>query len=89
MNRIRKLVAPSTTYEPLLDNNETNDGDVDDRSIAEDGESRLESRFSWLEYSIFFLLGIAMLWAWYAFDPRAHRQHLSTPYLGNLVPIVS
>ncbi|KAL2007704.1 hypothetical protein VTN00DRAFT_7686 [Thermoascus crustaceus] len=75
MNRIRKLVTPSASYEPLLDNNEANAGDVDDRSIAEDGESRLESRFSLLEYSIFFLLGIAMLWAWNMFLAAAPYFH--------------
>lgn len=82
MNRIRKLIAPSESYERLLDNNnEANAGDVDDPSIAEDGGSRSESSFSWLEYSIFFLQGIAMLWAWYAFDLRARRQLLSTSYM--------
>lgn len=56
MERIRKLVRRRSSYEPL-----------EGGSVRPDGE-RIEGtdkeRFSWLEYSVFFLLGIAMLWAW-------------------------
>jgi hypothetical protein len=46
----------------------SNDIDADEQSsIQDDGadiERVPESPFSWLEYAIFLLLGIAMLWAW-------------------------
>jgi solute carrier family 29 (equilibrative nucleoside transporter), member 1/2/3 len=43
----------SASYEPLeADNND------------EAGHGLRKRHFSWLEYSIFLLLGIAMLWAW-------------------------
>lgn len=64
MNRIKQFFEPSPAYTPI----ETDHDDEDD-----DGESSqtihesAESPFSWLEYSIFLLLGVAMLWAWNMF----------------------
>jgi solute carrier family 29 (equilibrative nucleoside transporter), member 1/2/3 len=50
-------------YQPV-----SNDIDEDEQSTTEDDgadvERLPESPFSWLEYAIFLLLGIAMLWAW-------------------------
>ena len=43
---------PSQAYEPL-----------DDERITSESVRQLPP-FSWLEYAIFVLLGIAMLWAW-------------------------
>lgn len=54
MERVRRLITDPPAYEPLEDSAE--DGDHDD--------SQRPSRFSRLEYGIFFLLGMAMLWAW-------------------------
>ena len=56
MERLRNILKKrrsSPTYEPLDDGS----GDLPPgRSCKE--------RFSWLEYGIFLLLGISMLWAW-------------------------
>lgn len=58
-------MAPVPEYEPLRDEAQVDD---DDGVSISDGEStQPTSSFSWLEYSIFLLLGIAMLWAWYVF----------------------
>jgi hypothetical protein len=42
------------------------DAERDDESIQQESETGLavEAPFSWIEYAIFLLLGIAMLWAW-------------------------
>ncbi len=55
MERIRNAIRQrrsSPSYQAL------DDGDNDERHRQEN------LRFSWLEYSIFLLLGISMLWAW-------------------------
>lgn len=56
MERVRNALTPrrqSPAYKPL-DDGSGNDPRRDGR----------KGRFSWLEYSIFLLLGISMLWAW-------------------------
>ncbi|RVX74605.1 hypothetical protein B0A52_01731 [Exophiala mesophila] len=64
MNRIKDLFRPRPEYEPLQNDTERDD----DESVASDsGESTVEPPFSWINYSVFFLLGIAMLWAWNMF----------------------
>ena len=51
----RKPAAPA--YEPLAGGSERPDGQrIEDEEDAQP--------FSWLEYSVFLLLGVAMLWAW-------------------------
>ena len=56
MDRIRRLLKPRPIYEPL-----------DDGSGAVQGQDTIRKQyFSWLEYGIFLLLGVSMLWAWYA-----------------------
>jgi solute carrier family 29 (equilibrative nucleoside transporter), member 1/2/3 len=45
------------SYEPLEGGSYGPDGEII--------EGNKRERFSWIDYSIFFLLGIAMLWAWY------------------------
>ncbi len=61
MDRIRRLFQFQQPYEPI-------DEDGDDAAISEDGaEDASEPRenpFSQVEYWIFLLMGIAMLWAW-------------------------
>ena len=55
MERIRNALKQrhSPAYEPLNDDSDSN------------GPQRARKpRFSWLEYSIFLLLGVSMLWAW-------------------------
>jgi hypothetical protein len=61
MDRIRRLFKTQQRYEPI-------DEYRDEAATPEDGaEDVLESRknpFSQVEYWIFLLMGIAMLWAW-------------------------
>lgn len=42
------------------------DAEREDESVQDDSEAEtvVEATFSWVEYAIFLLLGIAMLWAW-------------------------
>ncbi|KAI1611442.1 ENT family equilibrative nucleoside transporter [Exophiala viscosa] len=63
MGWIKSLFRPRQEYEPLQ-----NDADQDDTSIQDEAEDETkEAAFSWAEYAIFLLLGIAMLWAWNMF----------------------
>ena len=59
MDRIRAFFAPAKPapddYAPLTDD----DSDTLGGSVYEE-----EVPFSWIEYSIFALVGVAMLWAW-------------------------
>lgn len=60
MDRLRSLFRPRPDYEPLQNDTERDDDNEHDYvDVSAD-----ESPFSWVEYSIFLLLGIAMLWAW-------------------------
>ena len=72
LERVRALFSKDAEqdYAPLSDSvtlqgdafrrqTEDSDGEVE-HTKADDGEP-----FSWFEYSIFLMLGIAMLWAWY------------------------
>jgi solute carrier family 29 (equilibrative nucleoside transporter), member 1/2/3 len=60
MDRLRRLLKRQDSYEPLAGGSETPDGS----RILDEAETEGKERFSWIDYSIFFLLGIAMLWAW-------------------------
>jgi equilibrative nucleoside transporter 1/2/3 len=62
IDRVRALFKKSESsqdYEPLY-----NDGDEDVRRPVLIRPDTAEAPFSWLEYSIFLILGVAMLWAW-------------------------
>ena len=52
---------------------------VPEEPTALDGSVVLEGSdevpFSWVEYSIFTLLGVAMLWAWYPPSPLGVSQN--------------
>ena len=65
MDRIRQLLSGRTSYEPLED--ETDARDIDD-GLGDDAVTPA-AEFSWVEYTIFLLLGNSMLWAWYVFYP--------------------
>ena len=55
MDRLRKFFLREDTsgqYEPL------------DEANGQAPNSRKLSKFDWIEYGIFALLGVAMLWAW-------------------------
>lgn len=62
MDRLRNAFKPKQAYEPLLARDNTEDEDGTD--YEEDQADVEEFPFSWVEYSIFLLLGVAMLWAW-------------------------
>ena len=64
MDRIKNMLTPvkatDEEYEPLTDDGSSSS------SFAEEGETyEDQAPFSWIEYSIFALIGVAMLWAWY------------------------
>lgn len=83
MERIRKMFgqapAASAEYEPLHDPNEptTLEG-----SAVLEGQDELP--FSWIEYSVFGLLGMAMLWAWYVFTSCTLHIGRNTDNLRNM-----
>lgn len=58
MDRVRRLFTDHVSYEPLDDSAEVDGGE------SEVDHERVRARFSRLEYGVFFLLGISMLWAW-------------------------
>ncbi|RYO75618.1 hypothetical protein DL766_005570 [Monosporascus sp. MC13-8B] len=66
MNRIRSFLPRNKTdepeYEPLNDESQSHEGRLSSHNVA-DGVLP----FSWVEYGIFTLLGVAMLWAWNMF----------------------
>ena len=70
MERIRKMFSKTApAYEPLEGGSVDTDGEgIDDFK---------KSTFSWLEYSIFLLLGVAMLWAWYVFQQIRNPGYVS------------
>jgi hypothetical protein len=51
--------------------------DGDDESAQDETEATtgFETPFSWIEYAIFLLLGIAMLWAWYGLLIPVREHH--------------
>ncbi|KAF5023994.1 hypothetical protein F66182_3940 [Fusarium sp. NRRL 66182] len=79
MERVRRALGrqPSTSeYEPLTGNEE---------ATPLEGSTQLEGQhelpFSWMEYGIFALLGIAMLWAWNMF--LAAAPYFSARFAGD------
>ncbi|KAJ5155239.1 hypothetical protein N7492_008042 [Penicillium capsulatum] len=66
MDRVRGLAEPE--YEPL-------DGSAEEDAETVHARPRSWARFSQLEYNIFFLLGVAMLWAWNMFLAAAPYFH--------------
>ncbi|KAI5195425.1 hypothetical protein E4T38_09065 [Aureobasidium subglaciale] len=56
MERVRKIWQQEQEYEPI------EGGSTEEEQ--ERPELRGNTDFSWIEYSIFLLLGVAMLWAW-------------------------
>jgi equilibrative nucleoside transporter 1/2/3 len=58
MDRIRRIFEgqiADTSYEPLDSGPERLDGEPIEHGKRD---------FSWIDYSVFVLLGVAMLWAW-------------------------
>lgn len=64
MDRFREALKPGIPYEQVG----TEDVPEDEVYEEERGNASVpeeQSDFSWLNYTIFLLLGVAMLWAWY------------------------
>lgn len=66
MNKVRNLFQRQPQYEPIENEDERLSDDIggDSSSRTSSTVEQDEHPFSWIDYSIFFLLGIAMLWAW-------------------------
>ena len=73
MERIRRLWQSDQGYEPI-GNGLTEEHD-------HEGETRKATTFSYLEYSIFVMLGISMLWAWNMF--LAAGPYFQSRFRGN------
>ena len=64
MDRLRQALKFGTPYEHVETEEAPEDGAYEEeRDNASASEE--ENNFSWLNYIIFLLLGVAMLWAWY------------------------
>lgn len=83
MDRLRDLLgkpqeerdASSGEYDPLV-SAEDEDGE---RRGSVQSHGAAETPFDWLEYMVFLLLGIAMLWAWYvAFHSHFYLKLIRT-----------
>ncbi|KAI1744039.1 putative nucleoside transporter protein [Xylaria scruposa] len=71
MDRLRSLLqkgeADEQEYQPLYE---------DDVALGQESDDEHEAPFSWVEYGIFVVLGVAMLWAWNMFLAAApYFQH--------------
>ncbi|KAK4157137.1 nucleoside transporter-domain-containing protein [Chaetomidium leptoderma] len=80
MDRIKAFFAPpkasADEYEPLTDDDSTT---LEGSTYEEE-----ETPFSWVEYSIFALIGVAMLWAWNMFlaaAPYFQTRFQSDPWI--------
>jgi equilibrative nucleoside transporter 1/2/3 len=60
MDRARRLFEPRGVYQPI-DSSETDAVESQTRR----SQPPSASHFSRVEYGVFFLLGVSMLWAWY------------------------
>ncbi|KPI39282.1 Nucleoside transporter FUN26 [Cyphellophora attinorum] len=83
MDRVKRFFGPpQQPYEPI-DDRPHEDGD----SVEEDLEGGPEEQpFSWVEYFIFMLLGVAMLWAWNMFlaaAPYFQRRFRTSQWILN------
>lgn len=63
MDRIRRTFRSKPTYAPI--NADTRDDESESYNGSNESLPPNDTAFSWIEYSIFTLLGVAMLWAWY------------------------
>jgi equilibrative nucleoside transporter 1/2/3 len=73
MDKMRDLFSrhdAEPDYAPLESSITDNEIDEDvRRPVVLVPDPPIEEPFSWFEYSIFLLLGVAMLWAWYVLQP--------------------
>lgn len=67
LKRVFRQKPEQPDYQPVSAN-EDNVSAMECSSLLQDDKDT--PPFSWIEYGIFTLLGVAMLWAWYAADPH-------------------
>ncbi|KAI9736977.1 MAG: hypothetical protein M1834_000566 [Cirrosporium novae-zelandiae] len=80
MNRLRGALKRQQSYEPLENDPEIQDDEYDE-SIE---EGSMKNQFAWIEYSVFLLVGVAMLWAWNMFmaaAPYFQRRFKHSPWI--------
>lgn len=69
MERLRRLLGDPPVreqeYERVAEGEPPASDDPDAGARHDSYDRHGETPFSWLEYGIFALLGVAMLWAWY------------------------
>lgn len=73
MNRLQRWIAsspPELTFEPAREEDSAEPDDIEYRTLLSQGH--LTSQFSRLEYAIFLIMGVAMLWAWCISPIRSH-----------------
>jgi equilibrative nucleoside transporter 1/2/3 len=65
MDRIRNTFKSKPTYAPVNTEAQDDESDIyDGHDGSNESLAPEETPFSWIEYSVFTLLGVAMLWAW-------------------------
>ena len=62
-NALRWRPGASAAYEPLNEDADAESSDTES-TVKPHGTS-----FSWLDYATFIVVGVSMLWAWYATPP--------------------
>ncbi|KAF2100824.1 hypothetical protein NA57DRAFT_36254 [Rhizodiscina lignyota] len=82
MERVKRVFRRTPSYQPLLENGgaDTDHGNDWDERDGREGEKK----FSWMDYLIFMLIGVAMLWAWNMFlaaGPYFQRRFQSSPWV--------
>lgn len=77
MERVRTLTGRKQSYERLEADADSgygasetrpltlDDDEEEDAELAREMRDVVEAPFEWIVYGVFFLLGVAMLWAWY------------------------
>lgn len=76
MERIRNLMGRKQSYERIEADRDSgygasetrpltlDDDEDEDEELAHEVRGVAEEPFEWVVYGVFFLLGVAMLWAW-------------------------
>lgn len=80
MDRLRKMFNREPTYQPVGSGDPRSSEDAYSEDESEHGVVIEQDEFSWVEYSIFLLLGMAMLWAWCVTDKLRLMLSLADGY---------
>jgi hypothetical protein len=71
MDRVRRLFNPRQNYQPI---ERAQDDESGSEPASEEAFEPTENPFSQVEYWIFLLLGVAMLWAWLVLESNEPEQ---------------